>query len=326
MSETFHAPIAFDRVLDDPGLVRRLVEANAPFHPVQRYFTNAAQYRALARGGGDTMIVAPNFRGDWAYDRPLVDGVEPILHHEGFTEAARTLFDAELVEPFCVYVNITHQLPFDQGPGHTDVPEFCGIDRTEYATPLLTVMGHSRLFEAERVQIATAVAWYYDGVDGGFMYWPDGPDAPPQVHEGDIANTALIADNERMFHRVRPVGDRSLGLPSGLTLDSTLVHRGGDAWAIVESGEDVATPDWSDLRISLSWKARVYVDDAARRRHRDHEADLTIDEVFRRFYSDLDRRGVEYARPADPVEDPDLIEILADTYVRTPSVFEPVAA
>ena len=70
-------------------------------------------------------------------------------------------------------------------------------------------MGHSRLFEKERVEIATAVAWFYRGKDGGFTYWPDGPDRPPRVHEGDLFNTAIMGDNDRMYHRVRPVGARA---------------------------------------------------------------------------------------------------------------------
>ena len=55
--------------------------------------------------------------------------------------------------------------------------------------------------------IATAVAWFYEGEDGGFEYWPDGPEQAPSLHEGRIFNTAIIGDNDRMFHRVRPTGD-----------------------------------------------------------------------------------------------------------------------
>lgn len=326
MSEDFRQPIFFERVLDDPGLVRRLVEANGPYFPVQRYFSNAAQYRALAGTGAREMIVAPNFRGDWAYERPLIDGVEPLFEHAGFREGAGRLFDTGLVEPFSVYANITWQLPFDQGAGHTDVPEFRGIDRTRYPTPLLTVMGHSRLFEAERISIATAVAWFYEGEDGGFTYWPDGPDAPPRIHEGRIDNTALQADNERMFHRVRPVGRRSLGLPSGLTLDTRLEHRGDGRFAVVGEHGVIGEPRWSTLRVSISWKARVFADEAARRVYRDHSADLTIDEVFSRFEADLHRRGIACPRPADPVADAALMDVLAGAYMRAPSVYEPAAA
>ena len=38
----------------------------------------------------------------------------------------------------------------------------------------------------------------------GLLYWPDGPDKPPQEHVGKMANTALIGDNHGMFHQVGP--------------------------------------------------------------------------------------------------------------------------
>jgi len=186
MSGSFHPPIFFDRLLDDPGLVRGLVEANGPYLPVQRYFSNDAEFRASSAQAkaGRPMIVAPNFRGDWAYDAPRIDGVDPLFEHEGLREAAGRLFGSDRVRPFSVYANITWQLPFDQGEGHIDIPEFRGVSRTDHPTWLLSSMGHSRLFEEERIQIATAVAWFYTGRDGGFTYWPDGPDQPPRVHEG----------------------------------------------------------------------------------------------------------------------------------------------
>ena len=60
MSESFEPPIAFGHVLDDPALVRRLVEQNGPYSPVQRYFQNAAEYRALS--GSDRACVTRSLR------------------------------------------------------------------------------------------------------------------------------------------------------------------------------------------------------------------------------------------------------------------------
>ena len=77
---------------------RALVERHAPYWPVQRYFASAEEQRALSdaprarasptRAPG--MVVGPVFRGDWAYDRPLVDGVEPLLAHAPLVDAARS--------------------------------------------------------------------------------------------------------------------------------------------------------------------------------------------------------------------------------------------
>jgi hypothetical protein len=323
VSEAPRAPIFHDKVLDDPDLVRRLLEANGPYLPVQRYFANDAEYRASsAAGGGKPMIVAPNFRGDWAYDRPLIDGIEPLLEHAGFCSAARSLFGAEHVRPFSLYANITWQLPFDQGGGHTDVPEFRGVNRTAFPTTFLAMMGHSRLFEPERIEIATTVSWFYEGSDGGFSYWPGGPDRAPHVHEGHIFNTAVTGDNERMYHRVRPTGSRRDGMLLGMDLDTRLEHRGDGAWAIVQGDEARAEMPFERLRISVSWKARVFVSEESERLYNDHSDDLTLPVVLERFGDDLSQRGIEFAMPEDPTLDPGFIETLSSTYMRAPTVFE----
>lgn len=303
-------------MLEDPGLIRQLAERTQPFLPVQRYFQNQAQAQALNPAAAG--LVAPNFRGDWAYDVPKVEGVEPLLHHAGFAQAARELLGAEIVRPQQVYANLTWQLPFPQGPGHTDVPAFRGVDRTTVPTTWLQVMGASGLFEPWRVDIATAVAWFYEGRDGGFDYWPEGPDGPQCVHEGDIFNTALVGDNDFMFHRVRPVGRPRDGLPRGLSLATELRHRGGDAWELREGDAVLGVPAWPELRISVSWKAMAFPDAAAARRYDEHSEDLALEAVFGHFAADLDRRGIAIPRPERPLDDPELFALLAGAYLPEP--------
>jgi len=310
-------PVFIATALSDPELVRRLVEENAPYFPVQRYFANQTEYDRV--GGGAPMIVAPNFRGDWAYDEPLVEGVEPILHNERLIEGARKVFGAARVRPQIVYANLTWQLPFPQGGGHTDVTAYRGIDRTRYPLWLLGAMHNSGLFEEERVNIATAVAWFYRGSDGGFTYWPDGPDAPARVHEGAIHNTAIVGDNDFMFHRVNPVGDVAKGLPRGLTLDTSLVRSGGERWAVVEGDEVVGELAYPELRISVSWKAMVFRDADEERCYDTHSDDLDLSEVLRRFGADLEARGLPCDLPPNPLESVDFVALLNHAYpVRSP--------
>lgn len=310
-------PVFVARAFSDPGLVRRLVEANAPYFPVQRYFRNQTEYDRV--GGGAPMIIAPNFRGDWAYDEPLVDDVVPILHNERLVEAARQVFGAERIRPQIVYANLTWQLPFPQGGGHTDVTAYRGVDRTRTPLWLLGAMHNSGLFEAERVNIATAVAWFYRGSDGGFTYWPDGPDAQAKVHEGAIDNTAIVGDNDFMFHRVNPVGDVAKGLPRGLTLDTSLARAGGERWAVVEGDAVLGEFDYSDLRISVSWKAMVFRDADEERRYDTHSDDLDLSEVLGRFIADLDSRDIACDLPRDPLASVDFVALLNDAYpVRFP--------
>lgn len=310
-------PLFVETVLEDPKIFRPLVEANAPYAPVQRYFANAAEARSQSSQG--PMVIAPNFRGDWAYAEPLIDGAEVFLQHPGFIAAAAELFGSERVRPFAVYSNLTWQLPFAQGGGHTDVPEFRGVNRTEYPTWLLNAMGHSGLFEAERVDIATAVAWFYEGTDGGFDYWPDGPTGKRRVHEGRIHNTAIVGDNDRMFHRVRPVGDRSAGLPRGLSLESRLEHRGGDAWRIQDGDRTVAELEWPALRISVSWKAIVFGSAEEEQAYDRHSSDLDLATVLDRFEADLATRGIAMPRPASPLHDEAFVDTISSAYVTAPA-------
>lgn len=314
-------PVFIDRVFDDPGCVRRWVEANQPYLPVQRYFDRVEEYRALSgrTGASSAMIVAPNFRGNWADRTPLAEGGREILEHRPFIDGAAKLFDGSIVRPWLVFVNITWQLPFDQGAGHTDVPAFRGIDRSTVPIWLLTAMGHSGLFEDERIRIATAVAWFYGGSDGGFTWWPDGPDRPPRIHEGAIHNTACVGDNDRMFHRVRPVGRREDGLPRGLTLDTRLERCSGSRWQLREDDSILAEMPFEELRISLSWKCAVFRDEAEADLVDSHRADLDLDTVIDRFGEDLEARGVAFERPGQPLSDPAFVELLADQYVRAPA-------
>lgn len=312
------APIYIDRLLDDPSVIRDLTERNAPYLPVQRYIHSDAEHRAISAQG--PMIVAPNFRGDWAYDRPLIEGAELLLNNPTLIEAAGRLFDTDLVRPQQVYSNLTCQLPFHQGKGHTDIPAFRGVDRTQYPVWFLHVMGRSGLFEDERIRIATAVAWFYEGEDGGFEYWPDGPDESPRTHQGEIFNTAIVGDNDRMFHRVMPVGRVEDGMVAGMSLETRLEHVDGDRWRIAES-DTLAEPTWPAIRISVSWKAMVFRDDAEQRMVDEHTCDISAEDALQRFCDDLDRRGVEYVRPTDPLRDPAFVETLSATYIRDPTVF-----
>lgn len=312
-------PVLLGRAVDDPSLVHRLIDEHQPYWPVQRYLATSAEYAALSGDvGADRLPVAPVFRGDWAIDGRPLDGVAPLLHNRRFVDAARQVFDAELVRPTTVYVNLTWQLPFAQGVGHTDIPAFRGFDRSEHPVAFLSLMGSSGLFEDVRVTVATAVAWFYAGADGGFEYWPDGPDAPSVVHEGAIDDTAVVADNDVLWHRVRPTGRPEDGMAS-LELDDELVLRDAATWAIVRGDEELARFDRSALRVSLSWKALCFVDDADRRRFDDHTDDIDLAEVVARFRQDLRRRGIVADLPDDPRRDPATIRLLQRTYVRYPT-------
>jgi hypothetical protein len=312
-------PVVLDPAVDDPRPVHALIDAHQPYWPVQRYFANSAEYAALSgQAESVQMIIAPVFRGNWATDGVPLDGVAPILGSERFIGAAKQLFGAEIIRPTTVYVNLTWQLPFPQGAGHTDVPAFRGFDRTTQPITFLTIMGLSGLFEDVRVKVATAVAWFYRGSDGGFEYWPDGAGGASVVHEGAIDNTAIVADNDFMWHRVRPTGLAADGMIT-MTRDAELVRFDPERWAVRDEGADRAVFGREELRVSLSWKGLAFADDAARRRHDEHTHDIDLDEVLRRFSDDFAGRGESLDIPADPVSDPGFVRTLGAAYVQYPT-------
>jgi hypothetical protein len=321
--------VVVDHVLADAGLVRDLVERNAPYWPVQRYFASVAEMRALSdapagspraqAGDGGPVAVGPVFRGDWAYDRPLIDGVEPFLANARFVDAARRVFAGAVVRPQIVYANVSLPMPCGDG-GHTDVPAFRGVDRTRYPVWLLVTMGRAGLFERWRIPIATAVAWFYEGAGGEFTYWPDGPDAQPTVRPA-LTNTAVVGDNDVMFHRVEAIGGPDDARVHGLTLDSQLTFAGDGAWDVVDDGRTLGRYDFSRIRVSVSWKAQVLRDEDEARRIDEHRDDLTLEQVLDAFLADLAARGIETARPADPLHDAAFVATLSRAYRVAPSVY-----
>lgn len=315
-------PVMLDGVLDDPGLVGRLARANAPYFPVQRYFASVAEMNALSdvrRPSDGPMMVGPVFRGDWAYDAPLVPGVEPILENPRFVAAARRIFAAAVVRPHIVYANLSLPMLCGDG-GHTDIPAFRGIDRTRYPVWLLVTMGRSGLFERWRVTIATAVAWFYAGQGGGFTYWPDGPDAAPRMRPA-ATNTAVVGDNDVMFHRVESIGGPDDDMPRGLTLDSRLEPDGARGWRVVDGEREIGAYRDDQLRISVSWKAQVFADDAAVRAYEEHTDDLGLGDVLDRFRDDFAARGTPLAAPDDPLHDPGFVRTLSRAYHVAPTVY-----
>ena len=318
------APIVIDQVLPDPAIVRELLTRGAPYWTVQRYVRNLSEMASLSeaakRGRRDRpMFIAPWFRGDWAYGEPLVEGVEVFLEHEGFRGAAEKMFETALVFPQIVYVNLNPPIA-RVDPGHVDIPAFRGIDRTRYPVWLLATMLKSSLFDRWYVPSVTAVSWYYQGEGGGFTYWPNGPDRAP-VSRPCISNSAVLGDNDYMFHRVEAVGPDERTLPRGLTLDSQLRWT-GDAWEVIERGDVRARYTFEEVRVSVSWKAQVFADAKRRSLYENHEDDLSLEQVVEMFLGDLAAKGTPVEQPADPLHDRDFIEALNAAYRRAPTVWE----
>jgi hypothetical protein len=228
-------PIKVDGVFNDPGVIRRLVQRNGPYRTMVSYLpVSAVRGGQPAAGDG----VPPHFRATWAAGgRPRLDGAEVILHNARLLRAASQLFGAEMI-PNTVAVNVT--APTEAGGIHVDVPSFRGADRDSYPMQLLQAMAASGLFEDWRVAEAGAVWWSYQGRGGAYEYWPDGLDGPMRSEHPPFSNSALVADNNRMYHRIGQTGDPAAEVPT-ISAAAQISYHGDEGWIISDSGTSTTT-------------------------------------------------------------------------------------
>lgn len=251
------------------------------------------------------------FREEYAYDRPLVRGIEPFLHFEGFYAAARELYGASVVEPNIVYANLL--VPGQELAVHTDVPEFRGINRRKDPQWLIVAMHHSGLFEPWRMHIATGVAWFGKPSGGEFVFYPEGPSGRPLAFPVRH-NTAILLDTDSVFHGVDRVTESAGEMPD-LLPGVQLIHDGAGRWHVEREGEKLADYEWDDLRFSVSWKAHCYRDEEEKRCVEEHADDLSRERALETLCADLRRRG----RLGEATPDPDELGLtIIDEYIHYP--------
>ena len=266
--------------------------------------SDAAGTSGLAARGYDGGI----FDGRYVYFLPFWQGGD-----------AKTGFHGELLR-------YNTQRPFESrsawgavDAGHTDVPAFLGLDRRQAPGWLLLAMARCGLFDEWSIRSATAVAWLYNGPGGELTYWPEGPDQQPQHHDR-LWNTALVGDNDHMFHRVEGVGSPEAPAMM-LSATSQLDHVGQRRFDLVDRGEVLTTFDVTELRISLSWKALVFPTEADHDRYVSRRDHLDLDRVLDILGSDLRQRGHPIAHDGG-LDDPILMEAVADAYPRRVPSFQ----
>jgi hypothetical protein len=299
-------PIRIDKVFDDPHQIRTLVKNHGPYRAMTAYLPASPR-----RGGQPSATeskVLPWFRGTWAMSgQSLVDGAKPILENLRFREVASQLFDAIDVAPNTVIVNVNAPMP--AGAIHVDIPSFHGATRDRYPIQLLQAMGSSGLFEPWRILEAGAVVWLYEGLGGAFDYWPMGFDGPMLSEHPPFTNRALVADNDRMYHRIGWIGDPDPVTPL-ITRDSQIRHV-ASGWVITDGGRTVQTYSDEQIRISIVWKGRVKSGFGSC----DHEeSPLTFERIVQVFVRDLNTRGIEAPTPASPLSDKRWLELVHSTY------------
>jgi len=252
------------------------------------------------------------FRESYAYgDQVFIDGIEPFLHCEALVAAARAVHGRPVIVPAIVYANIL--VPGQELAVHTDVPEFRGANRKRFPQWLMVAMHHSGLFDAWRMPIVTGVAWFSACAGGEFVFYPQGADGPP-VSLPAKRNTAILLDTDSVFHGVDPVGRDAPLAP--LRPGMQLVFDGAGRWSIRDGDAIVASYAWDELRLSISWKAYCFADDAERRSWERHSDDLQLDTILDRLLDDLRARGrVRGDRPPPT----DLALLIIDEFIKFPA-------
>ena len=300
-------PLRVDGVFDDPELIRRMAERNGPYRTMASFLPDSAvRGRQAAAGEG----VPPHFRATWAAGgRPLVEGAEVILHNPTLLRAASQLFGAEVV-PITVAVNIS--APQAAGGIHVDVASFRGADRDRYPMQLLQAMAASGLFESWRVTEAGAVIWSYQGRGGAYDYWPDGLDGPMRSELPPFTNSALVADNNRMYHRIGWIGDPAAA-PPALSAAAQISHLGDDGWIVTDADQPPVRYEDRDIRVSVLWKAQV------RPGQQDGTAaPLTPELITQIISADLTWRGVQPPGRVPSLSDQGWLDLVHSAYYRPP--------
>jgi hypothetical protein len=245
-------PIRVEPAFDDRTFVRALFDRYAPYRAAAAYLPAGADDTAGSRPAD---AVYPWFRETWALGgKALVDGAGEILGNPRFLAAARTLFPCACIIPKLVVVNVNAPMP--AGVPHVDVPAFRGATREKFALRLLMAMGASGLFEPWRVIEAGAIAWFYDGPDGGFEYWPEGPAGPMRAESAPFGNVAIVADSDRMYHRIGRIGPPDAVLPR-MSANAEIWLDPDGGWSIFDQNECRARYPKEAVRLSVVWKADV---------------------------------------------------------------------
>jgi hypothetical protein len=297
-------PVLLHDVIDDLGAVVGLLESQAPYNPLGGWYNPGADPHARTRPMW--------FQKDWVHDTFAADGSDLFLRNPTYIDAAKRFYDAEVVEPKSVYVNLMTSIA-DGGPAHTDNPRFHGRDRTNTPMWLLRAMLWSGLFDDYEIMQATAIWWMNDVEGGALFYWPHGPDSPPEQHVGAMANTALIGDNHGMFHQVGPIGPFDRGTVR-VTPGAELAPVGDERvdWTVTDHGEMVLRAPLESIRVSVLWKADVYKTVAERAARVGNT--LSMQDVADTFNDDLGRRAESVRFDLTRLDDPTLKAELATVY------------
>lgn len=308
-----------------------VVRNNGPWRLVAaQHFSSAEEYLAVSGPKNQdpnrklelSDLLTPTFRGylgnfGVAYEHEVHD----IYFSRRLLDMINSMHGTEYAVPHTFLFNLrTPAHSFDAG--HFDGSSWRGVNLNNAPLWLISVMAKSGLFDRWAVKAGQVIAYFYDStIDGGFTYWPDGPDLPPQRFAPPFWNSGLLTDNEKMFHRGEANGPRDKRKIPQLRLDSLIHGHGSDEWSIRNGDLEIARFHDRDTRFLVHYSAHVFDDLADVKRYFEHTDDLTVETALSMLMDDMRARGVTFAEPSDPLTDREFIALLSRTYAMAPAAY-----
>ncbi|MGW9131896.1 hypothetical protein [Streptomyces sp. NPDC055681] len=171
------------------------------------------------------------------------------------------------------------------------------------------------------IKTGQMITYFYDSdIDGGFTYWPDGPDCAPKRFPAPFNNTCILSDNSLMYHRRESNGPAHMRDYPEIRLESLLHHEEGQ-WVVRNGEREIARYEDKDMRSLFHYTALVFDDLLDVRRYLDHTDDLTHERVLGILMHDLKQKGISFPEPEDPMKDADFIALLNATYAMAPVTY-----
>jgi hypothetical protein len=305
-----------------------LIKHNGPWPTITaHHFNTVEELIATSNGGTATEnkltlddLATAHFRGILGENSiSLYPEIEDCYFSGKFQQLVRDYWGARYVRPTLMLFNLCG--PHRSGlNAHLDAVTFRGIRIENSPVWLQNVMGRSGLFTEHLVKMGQVITWWYQGENGTFTYWPDGPLGRPQRLEHPLWNKGVVVQNEMMFHRGDPVGRPDEREIPGLKHRSLIGYDAdqGD-WAITTDAEVIRRYRPEEMRLLVHWSAEVYADRDEVKKNMDHSDDLTHEIVFGRLLADMRARGVKVSEPSDPLHDQEFIRALSETYSIAPT-------
>nr|WP_138844309.1 hypothetical protein [Rhodococcus pyridinivorans] len=318
--ENFYTP-------EEIATIFSVIRENGPWRLIlAHHFSSTEEYLAIS-GGKDRKadaklsdFVAPVFRGFLGNDGVVF---YPELHDIYFgrklLDTARSLHGAKYGMVHDLFFNLcgpSHS--FD--PGHFDTAVFRGMGLFNTPIWLLAIMSKSGLFDAWEVKTAQVLTYFNrSDIDGGFTYWPDGPDEDPARIAAPFWNTAFLTDNSRMYHRRESNGARDERDYPDLDMTSQLYAAADGEWSVRNGDKEIRRFGEADMRLLVHYTALLFDDADDVRRYHDHTDDLTPDKVFEMLIDDMRAKGHAIDEPSDPMNDMGFVARLTEFYKMAPS-------